>query len=192
MNLRNRIVSSKLNNDHGFSLTELLAVIAIMSLVTLAIAAGAVTAVRVYKQLSIKANAQTLLATSITAMSDEFEHAVVDDAESEKTEKKAITIDGDKKGCSFLSEKRGVEIKISNNSTDGIYVNAQASLPLVTKKTNTYDLYTEVSDISVSTTGDLIGYTISVRSASTAEYPDAIESQRVYVRTALGAVNKGE
>jgi hypothetical protein len=125
-------------------------------------------------------------------MSDEFEHAVVDDAESEKTEKKAITIDGDKKGCSFLSEKRGVEIKISNNSTDGIYVNAQASLPLVTKKTNTYDLYTEVSDISVSTTGDLIGYTISVRSASTAEYPDAIESQRVYVRTALGAVNKGE
>ncbi|NLC75578.1 MAG: prepilin-type N-terminal cleavage/methylation domain-containing protein [Clostridiales bacterium] len=192
MNLRNRIVSSKLNNDHGFSLTELLAVIAIMSLVTLAIAAGAVTAVRVYKQVSIKANAQTLLATSITAMSDEFEHAVVDDAESEKTEKKAITIDGDKKGCSFLSEKRGVEIKISNNSTDGIYVNAQASLPLVTKKTNTYDLYTEVSDISVSTTGDLIGYTISVRSASTAEYPDAIESQRVYVRTALGAVNKGE
>lgn len=192
MNLRNRIVSSKLNNDHGFSLTELLATIAIMSLVTLAIAAGSVTAVRVYKQVSIKANAQTLLATSITAMSDEFEHAVVDDAESEKTEKKAITIDGDKKGCSFLSEKRGVEIKISNNSTDGIYVNAQASLPLVTKKTNTYDLYTEVSDISVSTTGDLIGYTISVRSASTAEYPDAIESQRVYVRTALGAVNKGE
>lgn len=192
MSQRNRIVRSKLNNEHGFSLTELLAVIAIMSLVTLAIAAGAVTAVRVYKQVSIKANAQTLLATSITAMSDEFEHAVVDDAESEKTEKKAITIDGDKKGCSFLSEKRGVEIKISNNSTDGIYVNAQASLPLVTKKTNTYDLYTEVSDISVSTTGDLIGYTISVRSASTAEYPDAIESQRVYVRTALGAVNKGE
>lgn len=192
MSQRNRIVRSKLNNEHGFSLTELLATIAIMSLVTLAIAAGSVTAVRVYKQVSIKANAQTLLATSITAMSDEFEHAVVDDAESEKTEKKAITIDEDKKGCSFLSEKRGVEIKISNNSTDGIYVYATASLPLVTKKTNTYDLYTEVSDISVSTTGDLIGYTISVRSASTAEYPDAIESQRVYVRTALGAVNKGE
>ena len=189
MSHRNRIIMSKLNNDHGFSLTELLATIAIMSLVTLAIAAGSVTAVRVYKQVSIKANAQTLLATSITAMSDEFEHAVVDDAESEKTEKRAIKIDDDKKGCFFLSEKRGTEITISNKNTDGIYVE---STPLVTKKTNTFDLYTEVSDISVDTTGNLIGYTISVRSASTAEYPDVIESQRVYVRTALGAVNKAE
>ena len=65
----------KLNNRHGFSLTEMLATVLIMGFVGIIITTGAATVQRVYRKVVAHANAQTALTTTITLMKDQLAFA---------------------------------------------------------------------------------------------------------------------
>ena len=65
----------KLNKQHGFSLTEMLATVLIMGFVGIIITTGAATVQRVYRKVVAHANAQTALTTTITLMKDQFAFA---------------------------------------------------------------------------------------------------------------------
>ena len=70
MNRLKRQLSRKLNNNHGFSLTELLATIAIMSIILGVVAGGAAALIKVYKNIRLRADAQSLLSTTVMAVSE--------------------------------------------------------------------------------------------------------------------------
>ena len=65
-------VSDKLQSERGFTLAELLATIAIMAIVMGVVAGGASSLIKVYKSIRLRADAQTLLSTSVMAVSDEM------------------------------------------------------------------------------------------------------------------------
>ncbi len=65
----------KLNKRQGFSLTEMLATVLIMSFVGIIITTGAATVQRVYRKVVAHANAQTALTTTITLMKDQLAFA---------------------------------------------------------------------------------------------------------------------
>lgn len=65
----------KLNKQHGFSLTEMLATVLIMGFVGIIITTGAATVQRVYRKVVAHANAQTALTTTITLMKDQLAFA---------------------------------------------------------------------------------------------------------------------
>ncbi len=80
-------VSDKLQSEHGFTLAELLATIAIMAIVIGVVAGGASSLIKVYKSIRLRADAQTLLSTSVMAVSEEMyvAHDVVTDSTGKVT-----------------------------------------------------------------------------------------------------------
>ena len=80
-------VSDKLQSERGFTLAELLATIAIMAIVMGVVAGGASSLIKVYKSIRLRADAQTLLSTSVMAVSDEMytAHDIVTDSTGKVT-----------------------------------------------------------------------------------------------------------
>lgn len=122
----------------------------IMTIVMAAITAGVITARNVYLRISRKADAQTLLATTVSALTADFSNATRFGRETNG--------DGNDNGT-FFTTNRSYSIYYLNNgkgsgSTDkGIYVvpyingKAESSkkTPLVTQKTQTLDLYAVIT-----------------------------------------------
>ncbi len=145
---RNRIKSRK-----GFSLTEMLVTVLLMSLATLAVAAGVTAAVRTYRSMTLKAEAQTLLGTAIASVDDDFASADLS----------TLTIGENE--ASFFSGNRGYEVHIHNDG-DTIYLtdaqssspdsdnsksaSASGAIPIVTTKTRTQNLKLQIKDISIT------------------------------------------
>ena len=70
-----RAIKNQIRNRQGYSLTELLMVILILGLIAASIGGG-VTAVRdAYEKVTLRANAETILSTTVTAMRDELAYA---------------------------------------------------------------------------------------------------------------------
>lgn len=80
----------KLNSKSGFTLTETLSTLVIMSMVGIMVTAGVVTAVRVYRQVTEYANAQVLLSNTITLLNDKLVYA---NPESVKVSGKTISFE---------------------------------------------------------------------------------------------------
>lgn len=186
-----------------------------MSLVTLAIAAGITTAVRVYRQISLKADAQTLLGTSIAALNADFASADLGKSSGFAAPEEPVD------SITFYSLNRGYRITIQNGqdttdsdgnkSNPGIQLTASAeaaaaqsgesggdsgsegqsestvTLPLISSRAATFDLYTKISNISLHS-GPTVGtskqyqyfeYTIEVYSASDPDTPIEAETVKV-------------
>ncbi len=62
----------KLNNRKGFSLTELLVAILILSMVSSVVAGGIPVAKEAYEKITLSANAQVMLSTTISALRNEL------------------------------------------------------------------------------------------------------------------------
>ena len=62
----------KLNNRKGFSLTELLAAVLILSMVSAVVAGGIPVAKDAYEKITLSANAQVMLSTSVSALRNEL------------------------------------------------------------------------------------------------------------------------
>ncbi|MCC6093855.1 MAG: hypothetical protein LIV24_02345 [Eubacterium sp.] len=166
--------NNRIKSASGFSLTEMLVTVLLMSLATLAIAAGITAAVRTYREMTLKADAQTLLGTAIAAIDDDFATADLS----------TLQIDSDTDGSSkaaevsFFSGNRGYSVHIHNDA-DTVYVtdadtgtdgasgsggtsgtgssadttgtsDATGAIPLVTAKTRTLNLRLQISDISIT------------------------------------------
>ena len=65
----------KLRSQKGFTLTEALVAVAILGLIGVALAAGIPTAVRVYRSVTLNAEANVLCSTLSTAIADELRFA---------------------------------------------------------------------------------------------------------------------
>ncbi len=135
----------KLNNKKGFTLTETLSTLVIMSLVGIMVTAGIVTAVGVYKEVTEYANAQVLMTNTITLLNDTLIYADPITVEPHETSsisfedtatKKLITISAENSGES----KKGICISYGENNSDGKYKDKE---PLIN--------YVSNSDINVYT-----------------------------------------
>lgn len=71
-------IHQKLAQSHGFSLTEMLAVVVVLTLVSMVMATGLPAAIRAYEQAVDAANSQVLLSTTIERMRDELSVADTD------------------------------------------------------------------------------------------------------------------
>lgn len=134
-----KTIKDTLKNQIGMSLAETLAAVLIMSFVTLGIAAGISAGTRVYKKISGKAEAQTLLATNIAALSEYFETS---DQSISFNETDGITIG--------YSEVVKGSVTIYNNGSKGIYLlydNGSIS-PLISEKANTSGYYAAIDSFS--------------------------------------------
>lgn len=68
----------KLNSKSGFSLTETLSTMIIMSFVGIMVTTGIISASRAYKQITEHTNAQLMLTNTITVLHDELIYALPD------------------------------------------------------------------------------------------------------------------
>lgn len=90
----------------GFTLTELLATIAIMSIVLGVVAGGASTMIDVFKKIKLRADAQTLMSTTVMALSEGMYTA------------SDVEVGDDGKVSSIVSEKSG-KLVYSQGQTTG-------------------------------------------------------------------------
>lgn len=74
-----KYIMNKIISSEGFSLTETISTLVVMSLVGIMITTGITTSARVYKQITEHTNAQLMLTNTITALHDELIYAMPDD-----------------------------------------------------------------------------------------------------------------
>jgi Tfp pilus assembly protein PilV len=152
----------KLRSAVGASLAETLVTILLLSIILSAVVAGIPAVMSAYREVRLKADAQTLLATAVTAVTDELRYA------------ENVQYSSD---YSFYSSKRSATIELvsvnnaADSSDNGIYVrktNAAADenskdIPLLTKQTQTLGLYASLTPGSME--NGCIVYTVSVISS---------------------------
>lgn len=168
----------KLHNTNGFTLSETLMTVVLIGLVTMAMAGGIVAARNVYQRISLRADAQTLLATTVSAVTEDLSSVSSCDAlqssGSSQTEA-ALIQEGNPVGSNafFYAESRGYRMQYRNgtygNGTSGtgasggntgteaqkgIQVvpkdNEGGSIPLLPDKVQTRGLYAYIKSLSVT------------------------------------------
>lgn len=119
-----REMRRKLHNTNGFTLSETLMTVVLIGLITMAMAGGIVAAKNVYQRISLRADAQTLLATTVSAVTEDLSSVSSCDAlqssGSSQTEA-ALIQEGNPVGSNafFYAESRGYRMQYRN----GIYGN---------------------------------------------------------------------
>ena len=96
------IVRNKLNRRKGFSLTELLAAVLILGMVSSVVAGGIPVARDAYNKVTVSANAQVLMSTTISALRSQLGVAKI--------------VDDDEMSIKYLNGKNGANSVISLDS----------------------------------------------------------------------------
>lgn len=119
----------KLHNTNGFTLSETLMTVVLIGLVTMAMAGGIVAAKNVYQRISLRADAQTLLATTVSAVTEDLSSVSSCDAlQSSGSSQQTVTLiqdDGNpiESNAFFYAESRGYRMQYRNgtygNGTSG-------------------------------------------------------------------------
>ena len=149
-----KIIQRQLHTEEGFSLAETLMTVILIGLVTMTMAAGILAARNAYQRISLRADAQTLLGTAVSAITDELA-----DAKESVGEYKTAEHDG-----FFYVTSRGYRIKLVNgtdkdaNGKDRkciriVSEDGSLDVPLLTGKTRTKNLqlYLEPAEITYET-----------------------------------------
>lgn len=119
-----RRLRDKIHSEEGFTLSEILMTVVLIGLITMAMAGGIVAAKNVYQRISLRADAQTLLATTVSAVTEDLSSVSSCDAlqssGSSQTEA-ALIQKGNPVGSNafFYAESRGYRMQYRN----GIYGN---------------------------------------------------------------------
>lgn len=119
-----RRLRDKIHSEEGFTLSETLMTVVLIGLITMAMAGGIVAAKNVYQRISLRADAQTLLATTVSAVTEDLSSVSSCDAlqssGSSQTEA-ALIQKGTPVGSNafFYAESRGYRMQYRN----GIYGN---------------------------------------------------------------------
>lgn len=154
---------NKVKSEEGASLGEMLVTVLIMSLVTLAIASGVTAGIRVYHRITQRAEAETLLATNVAAVSEYLEKGSgisVTDNSTQNNDN--MSNSGGTVVDIETSEVSQAHTELWNNGTKGIYIhtyddtgdnennNATVSseTPLISEGVNTSGLYARLKDNS--------------------------------------------
>lgn len=169
----------RLCTNAGASLSETLVTVLLLSIVLSAMVAGIPAVMSAYRNVRLKADAQTLLATAVSAVTEEVRWA--DD----------LTFDNGTNGTyEFYSSRQNARVKLVNGSygtsvaglsARGIFiqtVDGTSSRQLLTQKTQTLGLYASIQPIQSD--NHCVNYTISVFSSENSKAP--LESTNLSVR----------
>lgn len=116
-----RRLRDKIHSEEGFTLSETLMTVVLIGLITMAMAGGIVAAKNVYQRISLRADAQTLLATTVSAVTEDLSSVSSCDAlqssGSSQTEA-ALIRDGNlaESTAFFYVESRGYQMQYQNGS----------------------------------------------------------------------------
>lgn len=116
-----RRLRDKIHSEEGFTLSETLMTVVLIGLITMAMAGGIVAAKNVYQRISLRADAQTLLATTVSAVTEDLSSVSSCDAlqssGSSQTEA-ALIQEGTLVGPNafFYTESRGYRMQYRNGS----------------------------------------------------------------------------
>ena len=173
-----RRLRDKIHSEEGFTLSETLMTVVLIGLITMAMAGGIVAAKNVYQRISLRADAQTLLATTVSAVTEDLSSVSSCDAlqssGSSQTEV-ALIENGTPVGSNafFYAESRGYRMQYRNGiygngasgtgasggntgaeAQKGIQVvpkdNEGGSIPLLPDKVQTRGLYAYIESLSVT------------------------------------------
>lgn len=120
-----RRLRDKIHSEEGFTLSETLMTVVLIGLITMAMAGGIVAAKNVYQRISLRADAQTLLATTVSAVTEDLSSVSSCDAlQSSGSSQQTVTLiqdDGNpvESNAFFYAESRGYRMQYRN----GIYGN---------------------------------------------------------------------
>lgn len=116
-----REMRRKLHNTNGFTLSETLMTVVLIGLITMAMAGGIVAAKNVYQRISLRADAQTLLATTVSAVTEDLSSVSSCDAlQSSGSSQQAVTLiqEGNpvELAAFFYAESRGYRMQYRNGT----------------------------------------------------------------------------
>lgn len=117
-----RRLRDKIHSEEGFTLSETLMTVVLIGLITMALAGGIVAAKNVYQRISLRADAQTLLATTVSAVTEDLSSVSSCDAlQSSGSSQQTVTLiqdDGNpvESNAFFYAESRGYRMQYRNGS----------------------------------------------------------------------------
>ena len=117
-----RRLRDKIHSEEGFTLSETLMTVVLIGLITMARAGGIVAAKNVYQRISLRADAQTLLATTVSAVTEDLSSVSSCDAlQSSGSSQQTVTLiqdDGNpvESNAFFYAESRGYRMQYRNGS----------------------------------------------------------------------------
>lgn len=117
-----RRLRDKIHSEEGFTLSETLMTVVLIGLITMAMAGGIVAAKNVYQRISLRADAQTLLATTVSAVTEDLSSVSSCDAlQSSGSSQQTVTLiqdDGTPVGSNafFYAESRGYRMQYRNGT----------------------------------------------------------------------------
>lgn len=117
-----RRLRDKIHSEEGFTLSETLMTVVLIGLITMAMAGGIVAAKNVYQRISLRADAQTLLATTVSAVTEDLSSVSSCDAlqSSGSSQQTVILIQDDgtpvESNAFFYAESRGYRMQYRNGS----------------------------------------------------------------------------
>ncbi len=161
------------NNRKGFTLSETLTTVLLLAIIFAGITGGIVAVSDAYQKITIKSEAQTLLSTTISAVSADLRSCtdVMTSGEEEY----------------YFCNSRKTYITYITDDTDGTLIKAMKNgeadsktILLLTDKTSSSGLISKVTDITRTSTG-LFTFKVEVFNTKSTSV-DAIESQSVTVR----------
>lgn len=119
-----RRLRDKIHSEEGFTLSETLMTVVLIGLITMAMAGGIVAAKNVYQRISLRADAQTLLATTVSAVTEDLSSVSSCDAlqsSGSSQQEVALIWKGNlvESTAFFYAESRGYQMQYRN----GIYGN---------------------------------------------------------------------
>ncbi len=160
---------SKLQNTEGFTLSEMLMTVLLISLVGMAITGGIVAARNVYQRISLRADAQTLLATTVSALTEDLASVtsctdadgkdVVQGEDKSKNVVVDLIVNGETENIYVYAGSRGYQMQYKNgtykNDTEKAILivpkmQTGAEIPLLPKKVQTRGLYAYIESLSVT------------------------------------------
>ncbi len=112
-----RSLRDKIHSEEGFTLSETLMTVVLIGLITMAMAGGIVAAKNVYQRISLRADAQTLLATTVSAVTEDLSSVSSCDAlQSSGSSQQTVTLiqdDGNpvESNAFFYAESRGYRMQ---------------------------------------------------------------------------------
>ena len=157
-------IIAKIKNRAAFSLTELLAAILILGMVSTVVAGGIPVARDAYNKITVSANAQVLLSTTISALRGQLGASTIDED---------VSAD-DAHALIFFSGKNGSSSKIDNLGANGEiqihefweysdsaspYYNSSLAVPARPLMSGTDGLYATYNSISYSSSTGLVTVT---------------------------------
>lgn len=116
-----RRLRDKIHSEEGFTLSETLMTVVLIGLITMAMAGGIVAAKNVYQRISLRADAQTLLATTVSAITEDLSSVSSCNAlQSSGSSQQAVTLirDGNpvEPAAFFYAESRGYRMQYRNGT----------------------------------------------------------------------------